>query len=297
MFQVFVDSGANLPAVVAKEFGIHVISFVNMVNGKPFVCFQPDLTPEQEREEGHQFYESIRAGAEVKTSLINTQEFEDAFLPVLEAGEDLICFSISHGISGNYNAARIAIEELSERFPERTLRLVDSLNASLAEGILAIYAIEMRGKGEEIDAIADRLQEYAHQMNGIFTVEDLKYISKTGRLSNAAAIVGNVLNIKPLLKGSKEGVIVQFRKVRGRKKSLNAMIDLLVNYIEYPEEQIIGIAHADCYEESLYVMKKIEEKIKVRRFINTSYDYCTGSHVGPGALALFFMAKDRELGG
>ncbi len=295
MFEVFVDSAANIPAVIVKEYGIHVISFVNTVNGEPLVCFNPDLTPEQEREEGHKYYDAVRAGADVKTSLINTKTFEEAFRPILDAGTDLIYFSPSHGISGNYNAARIAIEELSEEYPDRRIRLVDSLNASLAQGILALYAVEMRDKGEDIDTIADRLQGYAHKMNGLFTVEDLKYLSRTGRLSNAAAVVGNLLAIKPLLKGNAEGVIVQFKKIQTRRRSLNAIVDLVVNNIENPEEQIIGIAHADCYEESLEVMRKIEEKVKVRRFINTSYDYCTGSHVGPGTIALFFMAKDREL--
>lgn len=295
MFQVFADSAANLPAEVVKEYGIHIISFINMVNGEPLVCFQPDLTPEQEREEGKKYYDAIRAGAEIKTSLISCGRFEEAFRPVLEAGEDVIYFSLSYGISGNYNAARLAVDDLQDEFPDRKIRIVDSLNASLAQGILAIYAVEMREKGEDIDTIADRLQDWAHKMNGLFTVENLKYLSRTGRLSNSAAFVGNMLDIKPLLKGSKEGVIVAFRKVRGRKKSLNEIIDLVCRNIVNPEEQIIGIAQADCYEESLYVMEKIQERISVRRFINTSYDYCTGSHVGPGAIALFFMGKDREL--
>ncbi len=295
MFEVFVDSAANIPAEIVKEYGIHVISFVNMVNGEPLVCFQPDLTPEQEREEGHKYYDAIRAGATVTTSLINTQTFEDTFTPYLEKGTDILYISLSHGISGNYNAARMAVEELSERFPERKIRLVDSLNASLAQGILAIYGVERREKGEDLDSIADQLQSDAYKMNGLFTVDNLSYLSRTGRVSNIAALVGNMLAIKPLLKGSKDGVIVAFKKVRNRKKSLNTIVELLVNNIENPEDQIIGIAQADCYEESLAVMKAIEEKIKVRRFINTSYDYCTGSHVGPGAIALFFMAKDREL--
>lgn len=295
MFQVFADSAANLPAVVAKEYGIHIISFINMVDGEPLVCFDPDLTPEQEREGGRKYYDAVRKGVEIKTSLISSGRFEEAFRPVLEAGEDVIYFSLSHGISGNFNSARLAVDDLLEEFPDRKIRIVDSLNASLAQGILAIYAVEMRDKGEDIDVVADRLSEWAHRMNGVFTVEDLKYISRTGRLSNRAAFVGNMLDIKPLLKGSKDGVIVAFKKVRGRKKSLNEIINLVVRNAVDPENQIFGIAQADCYEESLYVMKKIQEKIKVRRFINTSYDYCTGSHVGPGAMALFFMGKDREL--
>ena len=137
----------------------------------------------------------------------------------------------------------------------------------------------MRDKGMEIDEVYDILKTYPAKMNGVFTVGDLKYLAKTGRLSGSAAFVGNILNIKPILRGNKDGYIVQFKK---------CIVD--------PENQIIGIAHADAYEDSLYVMEEIKKRVKLRGFINTSYDYCTGSHVGPDTIALFFMAKDRELG-
>lgn len=178
----------------------------------------------------------------------------------------------------------------------RKIRLIDSLNASLAQGILAIYASEMRDKGMEVDEVADILETYPAKMNGVFTVGDLKYLSRTGRLSGATALVGNLLSIKPILRGNKDGFIVQYKKCRGRKAALNELISLVCDNIVEPEKQIIGIAHADAYEDSLYVMDKIQKKISVREFINTSYDFCTGSHVGPDTIALFFMAKDRELG-
>ena len=173
----------------------------------------------------------------------------------------------------------------------RKIRLIDSLNASLAQGILAIYASEMRDKGMEVDEVADILETYPAKMNG-----DLKYLSRTGRLSGATALVGNLLSIKPILRGNKDGFIVQYKKCRGRKAALNELVSLVCDNITEPEKQIIGIAHADAYEDSLYVMDKIQKKISVREFINTSYDFCTGSHVGPDTIALFFMAKDRELG-
>ena len=177
----------------------------------------------------------------------------------------------------------------------RKIRMIDSLNASLAQGILAIYASEMRAEGKELDEVADLLETYPPKMNGVFTVGDLKYLSKTGRLSGSAAFVGNILSIKPILRGNEDGYIVQFKKCRGRKASLNTLIDLVCDNIVEPEKQIIGIAHADAYEDSLYVVEGILKRISVREVINTSYDYCTGSHVGPDTIALFFMGKDREL--
>lgn len=297
MFQVFVDSAANIPAEIVKKYGIHVISFVNHINGEDIVNFDINLNQEEEREKGKQYYEAVRRGARVKTSLINTADFIAHFTPVLEAGENIMYFSLSKNISGTYNAACLAAEELKEQFPERKLRLIDSLNASLAQGILAIYATEMRNSGMEFEMIGDILDRQVPRMNGIFTVGDLKYLSNTGRISKTTASVGNILNIKPILRGNRDGYIVEFKKCRGRKKSLDTLVKLVCDNIENPEDQIIGIAHADAYEESLYVMEEIQKRIKVREFINTSYDYCTGSHVGPDTIALFFMAADRELGG
>ena len=296
MFQIVVDSAANIPAELVKKYDIRVISFVNYVNGKKVVCFDPDLTPEEERAKGKEYYDAVRAGADVKTGLVSSGEFEDLFRSILEAGDDILYFSLSKNISGTYNSARIAAEELSESFPDRKIRLIDALNASLAQGILAIYASEMRAKGMSLDETADILATYPAKMNGVFTVGDLKYLSKTGRISSSAALVGNLLSIKPILRGNKDGFIVQFKKCRGRKSALNTLVSLVCDNIVNPEEQIIGIAHADAYEDSLYVMEEIRKRVKLRGFINTSYDYCTGSHVGPDTIALFFMAKDRELG-
>ena len=294
MFQVFVDSAANIPAEDCKKYGIHVVSFVNYVNNEPLVCFEPELSPEQERMKGKAYYDKVREGAEVKTSMVNAEQFADCFRSALCVGEDVLYVSLSKNISGTYNAARLAAEALKEEFPDRKVCLVDALNASLGQGILAIYATEMQEQGMAIGDVAERLTQMVSQMNGIFTVGDLKYLARTGRLSNATAVIGNVLNVKPILKGNKEGFIVSFKNCRGRKKSLNELVDLVCDNIVNPEEQIIGIAHADAYEESLYVMEEIQKRVKVRKFINTSYDYCTGSHVGPDTIALFFMAKDRE---
>ena len=296
MFQIVVDSAANIPAEFVKKYDIRVISFVNYVNGKRIVCFDPDLTPEEERAKGREYYDAVRAGADVKTGLVSSGDFEDLFRSILEAGDDILYFSLSKNISGTYNSARIAAEELSESFPDRKIRLIDALNASLAQGILAIYASEMRARGKSLDETADILATYPAKMNGVFTVGDLKYLSKTGRISSSAALVGNLLSIKPILRGNKDGFIVQFKKCRGRKAALNTLVSLVCDNIVNPEEQIIGIAHADAYEDSLYVMEEIRKRVKLRGFINTSYDYCTGSHVGPDTIALFFMAKDRELG-
>ncbi len=296
MFEIVVDSAANIPAELCKKYNIKVLSFVNTVNGKPLVCFDPELTQEQEREKGHEYYESIRNGIEITTGLISIGDFEDCFREIMESDKDIIYISLSSNISGTNNSARIAMDDLMSEPPcGRKIRIIDALNASLGQGIQAIYASEMRDKGMDVDEVADTLEKYVPKMNGVFTVGDLKYLAKTGRLSGTAAFVGNILNIKPILRGNKEGFIVQFKKCRGRKAAISTLIDLVCNNIEDPENQILGIAHADAYEESRYIMEEIQKRVKVRDFINTSYDFCTGHHVGPDTIALFFMGKDREL--
>ena len=298
MFEIIVDSAANIPADLVKKFKIKVLSFVNLVNGKEVTCFNPDLSEEEERQKGKEYYDAIRSGAEVKTGLISSGIFEDTFREILEQDKDILYFSLSKNISGNYNSARVAAEELMDSGEySHKIRLIDSLNASLAQGILAIYASEMRDKGMAFDDVADELETYPARMNGVFTVGDLKYLSRTGRISGTSALIGNVLSIKPILRGNKDGYIVQYKKCRGRKSALNELISLVCDNIVDSENQIIGIAHADAYEDSLYIMEQIQKRIKVRDFINTSYDFCTGSHVGPDTIALFFMAKDRELSG
>ena len=298
MFEIIVDSAANIPADLVKKFKIKVLSFVNLVNGKEVTCFNPDLSEEEERQKGKEYYDAIRSGAEVKTGLISSGILEDTFREILEQDKDILYFSLSKNISGNYNSARIAAEELMDSGEySHKIRLIDSLNASLAQGILAIYASEMRDKGMAFDDVADELETYPARMNGVFTVGDLKYLSRTGRISGTSALIGNVLSIKPILRGNKDGYIVQYKKCRGRKSALNELISLVCDNIVDSENQIIGIAHADAYEDSLCIMEQIQKRIKVRDFINTSYDFCTGSHVGPDTIALFFMAKDRELSG
>lgn len=296
MFEIVVDSAANIPAELVKKYNIRVISFVNYVNDEPLVCFDPELSPEQERKKGKDYYDSMRNGIEVKTGLVSTGEFENLFREITNAGSDILYFSLSKNISGTYNSARIAAEAvLKDCGDSRKIRLIDALNASLGQGILAIYASEMREIGMDIDKAAELLESYVPKMNGVFTVGDLKYISKTGRISGTKAVVGSILNIKPILVGNKDGYIVQFKKCRGRKAALNTLIDLMCDNIVEPENQIVGIAHADAYEESLYIMEEVQKRITVKEFINTTYDFCTGSHVGPDTIAIFFMAKDREL--
>ena len=195
MFQIFVDSAANLPAVIAKQYNINVISFVNLVSGKEITCYNPDLSPEEEREKGSEYYNAMRKGCEIKTGLISIATFKEKFQKALQEGQDVLYFSLSKNISGTYNSARLAAEDLSDNNANgHKIRLIDSLNASLAQGILAIYASIMRDKGMAVDEVADFLESCVGKMNGIFTVGDLKYLSQTGRIKGSVAAIGSLCN-------------------------------------------------------------------------------------------------------
>ncbi len=296
-FRIVVDSGANIPAEQVKKYGIDVISFVISVDGKEITCFEPDKSPEQEKEAGKAYYDAIRNGAEVSTSLLNRSQFEDYFEPILKQGEDILCINLSSGISGTYFEAKCAASDLQVKYPDRKIEVVDSKNASLGQGLLAVYASMMRSEGMAFERITEIIRSYVPRINGVFTVGDLKYLAKTGRIKKTVAMAGNILNIKPILRGDKDGYIVEFRKLRGRRKSIDELVNLIVNNMQNPSEQILGIAHADAYEDVCTVVEKVKQRTGLKDVLITSYDYCTGSHVGPDTVAVFFLAKDRELAG
>lgn len=294
MFDIYVDSAANIPAEQVSKYGINVIPFMSMCGDEVIPGFTPGLTPEEERAVGKKFYDRMRAGDEINTSLVNTDKFEEEFKKSLDEGKDVLYISLSANISGTYNAARVAAEELLEEYPDRYIALVDSMNACLGQGLIGVYAAIYREEGKDVKETEKLLKDMVPRMNGVFTVGNLNHIARTGRITKATAMLGNVMDIKPLLKGSKDGFIVSFKKCRGRKKALEALVDIVVDNIVDPENQIFGIAHADAYEDTLWMTEKILEKIKVKEVMNATYDFCTGAHAGPDTIAVFYIGKDRE---
>ena len=238
--------------------------------------------------EGGRFYGDMRRGKIVTTSQIPPQRYMDFFRSELALGRDVLFVSMSSGISGSYNSACIAAEELRAEFPDRKLRLVDALGASLGEGLLVVWAVRDRKNGLSVDETADRLLERRYGMCQVFTVDDLRYLKRGGRLSNLAAAVGTVLQIKPLLKGDNEGKIVCFDKLRGRRRAIEAMAEKF-NACALPQAgQTIGIAHADCEEDMNYLISLLRRVREGLDIMTVCYEPVTGSHVGPGTLALFF---------
>lgn len=285
MYEIFTDTAANLDCSLLEELEVELIPFSFYYNG------EEHRVTSLEQFDGHAYYDMIRAGTDVTTSLVEPQRYIDGFTPLLREGRDILFVGMSSGISGSYASAEVAAATLREEFPERKIQLVDTLSASLGEGLQVLKAVEYRAEGVDIDTAADCLLEGRHNMCQVFTVDNLKYLKKGGRISNLKAAVGTVLQIKPLLKGDPEGKIVCFAQVRGRKKSIELMAEQYDRYVEHAECETIGIAHGDCPEDAEALIALLNRNHPPKNIINACYEPMTGAHVGPGALALFFYGK------
>ncbi len=287
-FVVFTDGCSNLPGTVLTQQQIRVLPFTYTINGQQIV-YNGDI----ESFDAHAHYELLRSGELIQTSLANSQQFLDHFRPALEAGQDVVYIGMSSGISGTYQAASIAAEELMEEFPGRRVRTVDSLGAGFGPGLLTILATELRDEGKTADETADYLDRKKMDLCEFFTVDDLMFLRRTGRLSTTGALVGTMLGIKPILRGDEEGHIVVFQKCRGRKKAVDTIAQLYRDRVVDADQQIVAISHGDCLEEAQALADKICAIAKPKELLFCPHEPVTGSHVGPGMLALFFFGEGR----
>lgn len=284
MTQLFTDTSANLPVEIIDEYGIEVVPFSYTIDGVEYI-------PEREFD-GKAFYAAMRAGSAVKTSMVNAGTFIERFKAALDAGKDVLYIGMSGGISGTANAALMAKQELDEEYPDRKIVVIDTLAASLGEGLFVIKAAEQLKDGVALDAIEEAIRAQVPSMCQSFTVDDLKYLKNTGRVSGAAAIIGNVLSIHPILIGDYEGKIVVKAKVRGMKRTLDALAERYAE-LALSKTETIGIAHADNEEGKAYLVQRLRDKGLTGKCLSVCYEPVTGSHVGPGTVALFFFGTDR----
>ena len=286
MIKLFTDTSANLPVSIIREYGIEVVPFSYTVNGKevPYSA-ETDFN-------GKAFYEAMRAGAEVKTSMINVSDFMAAFEQWIAKGDAVIYVGMSGGISGTAHSAKLAAEELLEKYPAAKIAAIDTYAASLGEGFLVIETAKMIERGDPFHKIVKKIELLRKNMCQFFTVDDLAYLRKGGRISGAAAVVGTVLNIKPILRGDENGKIVLCGKIRGFNKSMEALANKYDELV-FDKTADVGIAHADNPEGA----QRLEDILRAKGFsgelLKVVYEPVTGSHVGPGTIALFFMGEHK----
>lgn len=289
-FTIFVDGSSNLPGRLLRELGIEILPCTYSMDGVPST-YDGSL----DSFDAHSYYEMLRQGGRVQTSLLNTQLFLDSFRPVLERGEDAVYFSMSSGISGTCQAARMAAQELLEEFPERTVRVVDSLGSGFGTGLMACKAADLRAAGKTAAETADIMDADAQNTLQFFTVDDLNFLKRTGRVSGATATIGTVLNIKPVLWGDPTGHITARSKHRGRKKAMASIVEEYRSRVEDAENQRVAISHGDCPEDAQALADMICAVAKPKELIIAPHEPFTGAHVGPGMLALFFHGKKRAM--
>ena len=291
-YEIITDSASNLTKDLLDEYGIRMISYTVTINGSEYACYDPER---DYAEAGRDFYDKMRNDAKVSTTLVNTSRFEDFFRPILEEGKDIIFVGISGGLSGTVQAARIAADDLTEEYPDRKIVVIDSMGASLGEGLMVIGLSKRRSEGCAIEEAAAWYESNKMDMNHVFTVDDLKYLQRGGRISAAEAFVGSILSIKPVLQANDEGKIISYSKTRGRAKALKEIAEQTIKHIVEPQDQVIGIAHCDAPEDAEFVADLVRKAVPVKDVIIRYYDICTGTHVGPGTVAIFFMGKGRDL--
>lgn len=281
MIKLFTDTSANLPIELIHKHNIQVVPFEYTVDG---------VTAEYSAEtdfDGIAFYNAMRSGADIKTCLINMGKFTEGFVPELEAGNDIIYVGMSGGISSTASVAAITAGELMEKYPQRRILAFDTYAASLGEGLMVLKAAELIEQGADFDAVSQMLHTLRPNMCQYFTVDDLKYLRKGGRITGASAIIGSVLHIKPILQGDESGHIVLCGKVRGRKHALNHLADKYAELCADKSAQI-GIAHADDESGTAYLLSALRGKGFTGQCLTVCYEPVTGSHVGPGTIALFY---------
>ena len=285
-FAVFADGSANLPA--SKLDGITLLPCTYTVEG-----VQKEYLGDVDGFDAHGYYEQLKSGATVTTSLLNTHLFLTHFRAVLEQGRDAVYIAMSSGISGTYQAAVIAWEELREAFPDRYIHIVDSRGCGFGSGLLAIEAAELSRRDVPVREAAAILDGDVPHICQYFTVDDLNFLKRSGRVSGATAAIGTVLNIKPILYGTADGHIVSCGKVRGRKKAIDALVEMYTRKQAEAEERIVAISHGDCLQDAQLLAQRIREVAQPKELILVPHEPFSGAHVGPGMLALFFYGKER----
>lgn len=286
-FIIATDSAADLPQEVIDRFKLPVFPL--------YYCFGEEVFGGDRKLEPSEFYKKMREGALPTTMATNPQQIEDGLKPYLEQGQDVLYIAFSSGLSSSCQNALIAAEELMRKFPERTVKVVDSLAASMGEGLLVYKACVQKEQGKSLEEIAAWLEDNVLHLCHLFTVDDLNHLYRGGRISKTTAVLGTMINVKPVLHVDDEGKLVAIGKVRGRKKALSNLVERMAEQIKGYEAQndIVFISHGDCKEDAEFVASMVQERFGIHSFMIDQVSPTIGAHSGPGTIALFFLGSVR----
>ena len=287
-FSIITDSSCDLSAEMAKEMELTVLPLSFNLMGREYYNYLDG------REISFKdFYSHIRAGEKCTTSAVNLDAFIKAIEPKLKNGEDVLCLAFSSGLSNTYNTAKLACEELSPKYPDRKVYAVDTLCASMGEGLMVYLAAQEKKRGKSIEEVRDFVEENKLHLCHWFTVEDLNHLKRGGRISAATALIGTVLSIKPVLHVDDEGHLINVGKARGRRASLTALVDHMEKNAIDPASQTVFISHGDSQEDADFVAEEVKNRLGVKKVITNYIGPVIGTHSGPGTIALFFLGSKR----
>ena len=286
-YVIFTESTGDLTPALIEAADLRVLPMAFTLDGKEYRNY-----PDGREMPSHDYYEKLRAGSLCTTSQVTMLEFQQAFTPVLEAGQDILYLAFSSGLSGTYQSGCVAAEELKEKFPGRRIVCVDSLQASMGEGLFCYLVGKKRCQGADLDTAADYARQIAPQVCAWFTVDDLMFLKRGGRVSGAAAVAGTLLGIKPVLHVDEEGHLIPKEKVRGRRASLDALVKHFDATALDKTGGTVFISHGDCADDARYVIDKLRA-LGVKEIEMGDIGPVIGAHSGPGTVALFWLGSAR----
>lgn len=284
-YVITTDSTVDLSKEFLNEKEITVLSLSYILDGVTYKDMG-GLT-------GKEFFDKLRNGSLPTTSQINPEEAKETFEQIVKEGKDILHIAFSSGLSGTYNSCRIAAEDLMEEYPESKVIVIDSLCASMGEGLLLYKAIELKEEGKSLEELADWVEANKLHICHNVTVDDLFHLHRGGRISKATAVLGSMVKIKPIIHMDNEGKLVVIGKERGRKKSITNLVDRMEKQMGEYDNSTCMITHGDCEEDALYLKTLLEERFGVKKVIIHGIGSVIGSHTGPGVLAVFFMGAER----
>ena len=287
-FAILTDSSIDLPADLVAKYNIDVIPLHVTIGDKTYANY-----PDEREITAVSLYAQLREGAVAQTSATNPETYKEVLEEYMKAGRDVLFLGLSSGLSCTTASCEMAAQELREEYPQRTIIVIDSLCACLGHGLLAIQAANERAKGKDIQEVAKFAKDIRLKIGHWFTVDDLFFLKRGGRVSATTALLGSALGIKPLLHMDDEGHLISVSKARGRKKVMQTMIERMKETIINPTDQIIYIGHGDCIEDATYLANLAKETFSPQDVVLNQIGPVIGAHSGPGTLAIFFLATSR----
>ena len=284
-FVITVNSTVDLPKEWLEERHVPVMPLKYTIDGETY----PDMDGLSAKE----FFQKLREGHMSVTSQINPDEAREMLEPIVKEGKDILHLAFSSGLSGTYNSMKIAAEELSEEYPDAKIVVIDTLCACMGEGLLLHKALQLKEQGKTLDEIAAWVEENKLHICHNVTVDDLNHLHRGGRISKTAAVLGTLVQVKPIIHVDNDGKLQVIGKERGRRKSLNKIVDMSVEQAKGWENDLVMITHGDCLEDAQYVEKRVKEKMGVENVLINNIGTVIGSHTGPGVVAVFCMGNKR----